>query len=112
MLGLAYQFGVEGVIPQDYGEAYYWYCEAARKGYASSYYHLGMLYANGWGVENNLEKAWIMFGRAELSGVGDAVNARQLVVNRMSVEQRRALEPIQGGWLVSIGGTEDKVCNP
>ena len=54
-LGYMYAFG-KGV-EQDYGEASWWYQEAAEQGHAHAQYILSWMYSKGLGVEKNDDKS-------------------------------------------------------
>ena len=57
-------------VPQDYTEAVKWYRLAAKQGYASAQFNLGVMYDNGWGVPQDYNEAvkWYRLGAEQ----GDA----------------------------------------
>jgi TPR repeat protein len=59
-------------VKQSYARAITLYCSAARRGYGPAQYHLGWLYANGRGVDQNEELAAAWFHQAAQKGDGHA----------------------------------------
>ncbi|MFC2715418.1 MAG: tetratricopeptide repeat protein [Kingella denitrificans] len=49
---------------QDYAEAFKWFRQAAEQGVASAQYNLGVMYANGRGVRQDLHLSKEWFGKA------------------------------------------------
>ena len=58
----------------DVEKAFCWYQKAAEQGYAKAQYNLGVCYANGTGVEKNIQKAVELYQRAVEQGNADAQN--------------------------------------
>ena len=72
-----YVFG-EGT-PVDFTEAVYWFGVAADQGHAPSLNELGIMYAEGMGVDADLEKAKEFWKKAEELGCEEAgENLKQL----------------------------------
>jgi TPR repeat protein len=69
-LGEIYDDG-EGV-EQDYGEALYWYGQAAVQGDANAQYRIGLMYDNGRGVVQDYTEAVRWYRMAAAQGVADA----------------------------------------
>lgn len=46
---------------KEYEKAFYYHSKASEQGNANSHNQLGLLYQNGWGVEQNIEKAIVHF---------------------------------------------------
>jgi len=71
-LAFGYMWGLgkdAGQGHQDYGRAAYWYGQAARAGDPVALLDLGVLYANGWGVTQDIEQARAYFSKAASGGM-------------------------------------------
>src|SRR5262249_33425487 len=66
-LGDIYHFGGRGV-PQDYGQAAYWYRRAAAQGDVTAQGWLGFMYRVGWGVPQDVTQAVQWLRRAAEQG--------------------------------------------
>lgn len=98
-LGFMYEFG-RGV-PQNYTEAFKWYCLAAEQDHAFAQYQLGLLYDKGFGVKRDFVEAhkWLNLAAAHAprGNREDWVRVRDAVASKMStphiaLAQRRAEE--------------------
>lgn len=69
-LGFLYERG-EGV-PEDAGQAVYWYRKAAGQGNPDAQYNLGVMYRTGKGVPEDDAKAGVWYRRAAEQGSADA----------------------------------------
>jgi localization factor PodJL len=74
--------GFEGQRP-DYRAAATWFRRAGELGIADSQYNLGILYARGLGVEQNLAESYKWFALAANGGDRDAVTKRDEVAGRL-----------------------------
>jgi hypothetical protein len=72
-LGVMYANG-RGV-PQDYGQAVYWYREAADQGHATAQNNLGVMYAEGHGVSQDYSQAVYWYRKAADQGHATAQNS-------------------------------------
>ncbi|HBM13086.1 MAG TPA: hypothetical protein DD390_10360 [Rhodospirillaceae bacterium] len=70
-LAVMYHFG-RGVIAQDYGLAFTWYCRAAGQGDPTSQFNIGTMYANGEATPKNPAEAAKWFWYAAVQGHADA----------------------------------------
>ena len=59
---------MEKVIPQNYSLAMFYYKKAAKQNYPRAQRCLGILYANGHGVEKNVDKAFALYIKAAEQG--------------------------------------------
>jgi localization factor PodJL len=73
--------GVEG--KPDYAAAALWFRRAADYGVRDSQYNLGVLYARGLGVNQNLGQSYVWFDVAALQGDEDAAKKRDDVGARL-----------------------------
>ena len=69
-LGFMYERG-EGV-PEDAGQAVFWYREAAEQGNADAQYNLGVMYRTGKGAPEDAAAAGVWFRRAAEQGIAVA----------------------------------------
>lgn len=84
-LGLMYDKG-QGV-PQSDAEAMRWYERAAEQGEPRAQYNLGLMHLNGQGVPPDILKAYFWISLSASHGNARALDARDYVSERMSVEQ-------------------------
>jgi localization factor PodJL len=70
----------------DYQMASQWFRKAADHGIADSQYNLGILYARGIGVEQNLAESYKWFALAAAAGDADAVKKRDDVAARLDAQ--------------------------
>ena len=85
-LGNMYDYG-EGV-PENNAEAVKWYRLAAEQGNANAQSHLGVMYFNGDGVQQNDIKAYVWWSVAAAQERKDAKNNRDIVLERLTANQR------------------------
>jgi uncharacterized protein len=81
-------------VPQDFTEAAHWYKLAAEQGDAQAQYNLGLAYARGEGVTQDIVKAHMWFNLAaarfpptDARNRAAAVKNRDTVASEMSSEQ-------------------------
>lgn len=86
VLGTMYQDGIH--VEKNITEAMKYYMYAAAKGYAPSQYALGVIYANGDGVPRDNSKAHAYFSLAAAKEMEQAVNAKELLEENMSLSER------------------------
>jgi localization factor PodJL len=67
----------------NYKSASIWFKKAAERGVADSQYNLGILYARGIGVEQNLAESFKWFSLAAAQGDADAARKRDDVTKRL-----------------------------
>ena len=114
---LAYAIG-EGVL-QDYAEAVMWYRKAAKQGYANAQNHLGWMYRNGRGVEQDLEAVkWFQKAaeQGEAYAQNDPGNDKDKDVERLcgcghvvsAAEQGEAYAQ-NSRWIYEYGNEQDYV---
>ena len=73
--------GIDG--KPDYRAAAQWFRKAADRGVADSQYNLGILYARGIGVDQNLAESYKWFALAAQQGDQDAAKKRDDVAARL-----------------------------
>jgi TPR repeat protein len=78
---LGFAYGVGQGLPQDYGQAAFWYRKAADQGNAEAQLGLGLLYAQGQGVPQDYVEAYFWFDLAA-AGKLDTANAEAATKNR------------------------------
>ena len=74
----------------DYKAAAQWFRKAADRGVADSQYNLGILYARGIGVEQNLAESFKWFSLAAAQGDADSVRKRDDVAKRLDAQSLAA----------------------
>lgn len=79
----------EPVVPSDDKEAFAFYRARALKGDADARFRLGEMYAQGRGVTQNLNQAYLWFGLAGLSGHGGARARQAQIAERLQPAERR-----------------------
>ena len=84
-LGLMYDKG-QGA-PQSDAEAMRWYARAAEQGEPRAQYNLGLMHLNGQGVPPDLIKAYYWVSLSASRGNQHALDARDYISEKMSVEQ-------------------------
>jgi len=84
-LGLMYDKG-QGVPQSDF-EAMQWYERAAEQGEPRAQYNLGLMHFNGQGVAPDLVKAYYWISLSASHGDRLALDARDYIGEKMSVEQ-------------------------
>src|SRR5262249_22179580 len=67
----------------DYKSAAQWFRKAADRGVADSQFNLGILYARGIGVEQNLAESFKWFSLAAAQGDADAARKRDDIAKRL-----------------------------
>ena len=95
-LGIAYELG-EGV-PQDYVEAAKWYRKAAEQGNAAAQNNLGVMYAFGQSIPQNDAEAYFWAILASVNGDENRAKARDEVAQRLTPEQRAAVQNRAAAW--------------
>ena len=55
-------------VPEDYGQAAYWYRKAAEQGHPCAQYNLGYYYREGYGVSQDLEQAICWYSKSAEQG--------------------------------------------
>jgi localization factor PodJL len=74
--------GAAGGKP-DYAEAAQWFRKAGQLGIRDSQFNLGILYARGMGVPQDLAQSWLWFSLAAQQGDADAAKKRDEVAAKM-----------------------------
>ncbi len=74
--------GAAGGKP-DYAEAAQWFRKAGQLGIRDSQFNLGILYARGMGVPQDLVQSWLWFSLAAQQGDADAAKKRDEVAAKM-----------------------------
>lgn len=85
-------------VPQSHQEAVKWYRKAADQGYADAQSDLGVMYANGQGIPQNDAEAYFWLVLASVDGGEDSVKARDEVAQRLTPEQRAAVQNRAAAW--------------
>jgi len=73
--------------PLDYKAAFQWYTLAAKQGYASAQYNLGLMYAKGQGVTQDYIKAHMWINIAAAAGDAEALGQRGNYTGSMTPEK-------------------------
>src|SRR4029077_7744575 len=73
-----------------YKSAAQWFRKAADRGIADSQYNLGILYARGIGVEQNLAESFKWFSLAAAQGDTDASHKRDDIAKRLDAQSLAA----------------------
>ena len=81
-LGYGYIKGLGGGT-QDYQQAAYWTTKAARQGNAQALINLGLLYQNGWGVDQDLRRARELFLSASNSPIPEVADSARNLAARV-----------------------------
>jgi TPR repeat protein len=79
-------------VARDYAEAVKWYLLAAKQGYASAQYNLGIMFAKGRGLPQDYVRAYAWFNVAATQGNEPAVNNRDVVSEVMTATQIEAAQ--------------------
>jgi localization factor PodJL len=74
----------------NYKNASQWFRKAADRGVADSQYNLGILYARGIGVEQNLAESFKWFSLAAAQGDADAGRKRDDIAKRLDAQSLAA----------------------
>jgi localization factor PodJL len=74
----------------DYKNAAQWFRKAADRGVADSQFNLGILYARGIGVEQNLAESFKWFSLAAAQGDADSAHKRDDVAKRLDAQSLAA----------------------
>jgi localization factor PodJL len=74
----------------NYKSASIWFRKAADRGVADSQFNLGILYARGIGVEQNLAESFKWFSLAAAQGDADAGRKRDDIAKRLDVQSLAA----------------------
>ena len=74
----------------NYKSASQWFRKAAERGVADSQFNLGILYARGIGVEQNLAESFKWFSLAAAQGDADSANKRDDVAKRLDPQSLAA----------------------
>ena len=85
-------------MPQDAAEAAKWYGKAAEQGDGDAQGYLGILYAQGSGVAQNLVLAYMWFNLAAIRGNESAIMARQIAADQMTPMQIAEAEKLTREW--------------
>jgi localization factor PodJL len=85
----------------DYGEAAQWFRKAGQFGIRDSQFNLGVLYARGMGVPQDLVQSWLWFSLAAQQGDADAAKKRDEVAAKMDPSAVGAAARALAGFKVS-----------
>ncbi|MBM3837336.1 MAG: sel1 repeat family protein [Verrucomicrobia bacterium] len=88
--GEDYYFG--RTAPQDYAEALRWFLKAAEQGHTQAQANVGMLYALGRGVRQDYLEAFKWVSLAAAHGNEGAKKTQEVVLGKLSREQREEAE--------------------
>jgi TPR repeat protein len=81
-------------VARDYAEAVKWYRLAAKQGYVSAQYNLGIMYAKGQGLPQDYVRAHAWFNIAATQGNEPAVNNRDVLSGVMTPTQLEAAQEL------------------
>ena len=81
---------------QDLPKALTWYEQASVQGHPDAQYRLGLMNQNGEGVPRNLQQAYIILKMAAINGQDAAMDASDLLTEKMSDEEVAAATQILG----------------
>ena len=83
---------------QDYAEAARWYRKAADQGYAAGQWRLGLLYQQGYGVQQDYLQAHMWLNLAAAQGNEDAAKARDELAAKMAPDQIAQAQWLAREW--------------
>ncbi|MBZ5625070.1 MAG: protein kinase [Acidobacteriia bacterium] len=90
-LGQVYEQG--NGAPQNAGQAFYWYKQAAGAGRAFSIYRLGLLYETGKGTVKNVNEAVRLYQMAAVAGSAEALQRLARLPTAAARPEPKAVEP-------------------
>ena len=84
-------------VQQDYAESMRWYLLAAEQGYAHAQYEIGVMYAEGHGVPQDITEAYLWWNLAvtylEVDAIRDTfIRTRDQAAERLTPEQLAAAQ--------------------
>ena len=85
-------------MDRDYRQAAGWFEQAARQGDPEAQNNLGVIYANGLGIEKDLKKAYLWFALATAGGNAKASKARDSVQAKLDPLELVAAEKLVAEW--------------
>jgi localization factor PodJL len=85
----------------DYAEAAQWFRKAGQLGIRDSQFNLGILYARGMGVPQDLAQCWLWFSLAAQQGDADAAKKRDEVAAKMDAGALAAAAQALAGFKAS-----------
>jgi len=97
IMGACYHEGKE--VPKNYAEAVKWYRKAAEQGEAVAQWHLGAFYCKGEGVQQDACLAYMWFNLAIAQGFKTAIMDKEMITERMSMEQIAEAQKMSREWL-------------
>lgn len=81
---------------RDLDQAISWYEQASVQGHPDAQYRLGLMHMNGEGVERNLPQAYIILKMAAVNGQEAAMDASDLLTEKMTDEEVAAANQVLG----------------
>lgn len=81
---------------RDLDQAIKWYEQASVQGHPDAQYRLGLMHIDGEGVERNLPQAYIILKMAAVNGQDAAMDASDLLSEKMSEEEIAAATQVLG----------------
>ena len=91
---LGYMYALGEGVDSDMAEAAMWFHKAAEAGSTAAQLTLGVLHFNGEGVPRNYPLAYAWFSIAATQGRDDALQYMEIVLERMSTEEREEAHTI------------------
>ena len=117
VLGKRYAMGVRG-LDQDMNQAVYWLQKAADRGDGEAQYMLGVIYSQGFGIQQDWVKAhmWFTLAGSSMMEVPQkdreiAENNRKAVEAKMTPKQIEEAQALAGKWLDEHKGFDQTVAS-
>ena len=79
---------------------------ATREGHASAALHMGIMYLNGYGIDEDVDKAEMLFQFALEKGEPDAEQAMQLLAEKRQQQQQQQQQQQETSLDSSFSGAE------
>lgn len=93
---LGLYFSQNQLTPPNYTQAIYWFKSASSQAHADAQLQLGYMYLTGKGVSASNLQAYIIFKIASVNGSDEAMDAADLVANRMTPDELQQATVILG----------------
>ena len=100
----------DGGAKPAYASAMPWFRKAAEHGLRDSQYNLGVIYARGFGVQQNLAESFLWFSLAANQGDADAAKKRDDVATKLDQQTLVAARLAVQTWIAKP--SDDSVNEP
>ena len=89
-------------VPQDPGQAVFWFQRAAAAGNPDGQFNLAVHYAKGEGISKNPVRAYVWFDLAEAQGDEEAGRNRDEIRKSLTAEQLAEAKKLSGEFAAQI----------